>query len=125
AVEQGLRDLTSVLPATHQEIAAVAEAAGQLGIKTDSVVAFTRTMIDLGETTNLSANDAATALARFTNIMGTNQDQVSNLGSAIVGLGNNYATSEAEIVEMSMRLAGAGRQIGLTEGDVLGLATAL
>lgn len=124
-VEQGLRDLTSVLPASHAEIAAVAEAAGQLGIETPNVVAFTRTMIDLGETTNLSANDAATALARFTNIMGTSQDEVSNLGSALVGLGNNYATTESEILEMSMRLAGAGKQIGLTEGDVLGLATAL
>src|SRR3546814_684213 len=124
-VEQGLRDLTSVLPASHEEIAAVAEAAGQLGIQTENVVAFTRTMIDLGETTNLSANDAATSLARFMNIMGTSQDQVSNLGSAIVGLGNNYATTESEILEMSLRLAGAGKQIGLTEGDVLGLATAL
>lgn len=124
-VEDGLRGLTSVLPASHDEIAAVAEAAGQLGIETPNVVAFTRTMIDLGETTNLSANDAATALARFTNIMGTSQDQVDNLGSAIVGLGNNYATTESEILDMSMRLAGAGKQIGLTEGDVLGLATAL
>lgn len=124
-VEEGLRGLTSVLPASHDEIAAVAEAAGQLGIETDNVVAFTKTMIDLGETTNLSANDAATSIARFTNIMGTSQDQVDNLGSAIVGLGNNYATTESEILEMSMRLAGAGKQIGLSEGDVLGLATAL
>ncbi|WP_292698141.1 phage tail tape measure protein [Microbacterium sp. 69-10] len=124
-VEEGLRGLTSVLPASHEEIAAVAEAAGQLGIQTGNVVAFTKTMIDLGETTNLSASDAATSLARFVNIMGTSQSQVSNLGSALVGLGNNYATTEAEIMEMAMRLAGAGKQIGMTEGDVLGLATAL
>ena len=125
AVEQGLRDLTGVLPASHEEIAAVAEAAGQLGVQAGSIVSFTRTMVDLGETTNLSANEAATALARFTNIMGTSHAQVQNLGSALVGLGNNYATTEREILEMSMRLAGAGRQVGLTEGEVLGLATAL
>ncbi|WP_454113550.1 phage tail tape measure protein [Microbacterium maritypicum] len=124
-VEDGLRGLTSVLPASHDEIAAVAEAAGQLGIQTDNVVAFTRTMIDMGETTNLSANDAATSLARFMNIMGTAQGDVDNLGSAIVGLGNNYATTEAEIMDMAMRLAGAGKQVGLTEGQVLGLSTAL
>lgn len=125
AVEDGLRGLTSVLPASHEEIAAVAEAAGQLGIQTPNVVAFTRTMIDLGETTNLSANEAATSLARFMNIMGTAQGDVGKLGSAIVGLGNNYATTEAEIIEMAMRLAGAGKQVGLTEGQVLGLSTAL
>ena len=125
AVEQGLRDLTGVLPASHEEIAAVAEAAGQLGIETPNVVAFTKTMIDMGESTNLSSEEAAVSLARFMNIMGTSQDQVSNLGSAIVGLGNNYATTEREIMEMAMRLAGAGKQVGLSEGEVLGLATAL
>ena len=125
AVEQGLRDLTGVLPASHQEIAAVAEAAGQLGIQTGNVVAFTRTMIDLGETTNLSAEQAAMSLARLVNIMGTSQSEVSNLGAALVGLGNSYATTESEILAMSMRLAKSGVQIGLSEGEVLGLATAL
>lgn len=124
-VESGLRGLTKILPASHQEIAAVAEAAGQLGIQTPFVVAFTRTMIDMGETTNLSAQEAAMSLAQFMNIMGTSQQQASNLGSSVVALGNNFATTERDIVAMGLRLAGAGKQIGLTEGDVLGLATAL
>lgn len=124
-VEDGLRGLARELPATHEEIAAVAEAAGQLGIQTDNVVAFTRTMIDMGESTNLSAEEAATSLSRFMNIMGTSQTDVGKLGAAVVGLGNNFATTEREIVEMSMRIAGAGRQAGLTEGEVMGLATAL
>lgn len=125
AIQQGLRDMTAELPSSHEELAAVAEAAGQLGIQTDSIIGFTKTMIDLGETTNLSSDEAATSLARFMNIMGTAQGDVSRLGSAVVGLGNNYATTEAEIVAMAMRLAGAGKQVGLTEGEVLGLATAL
>ena len=70
AVEDGLRALTGVLPASHDEIAAVAEAAGQLGVKTQDVVGFTRTMVDLGETTNLTSDQAATALAQLMNIMG-------------------------------------------------------
>ena len=125
AIEEGLRGLTRELPASHTEIAAVAEAAGQLGVQTDQVVDFTRTMINLGETTNLSAEEAATGLARFSNIMGTSQADVDRLGASIVGLGNNYATTEAEILAMSMRLAGTSAQMGLTEGEVLGLATAM
>lgn len=125
ALQGELRDLAGVLPAAHEEIAAVAEAAGQLGVERENVASFTRTMIDLGETTNLSATEAATALARFMNVMGTSQSEVSNLGSAVVELGNNYATTEAEIVAMASRLSGAGKQIGLTEGEVLGLATSL
>ncbi|MEW6894459.1 phage tail tape measure protein [Trueperella pyogenes] len=121
----GLREMARELPASHAQIASVAEAAGQLGISEENILSFTRTMIDMGEATNMTADQAATTLARFANIMGTSQTEFSNLGSAIVALGNNFATTEAEISEMALRLAGAGKQIGLSEGDILGIATAL
>lgn len=124
-IEGGLRGLARTLPASHEQIAAVAEAAGQLGIKTQNVVSFTKTMIDMGESTNLSADEAATSLSRFMNIMGTSQDNVGRLGASIVGLGNNFATTESEIMEMAMRIAGAGKQARMSEGDVMGMAAAL
>jgi TP901 family phage tail tape measure protein len=125
SLEQGLRDMAKSLPATHAEIAAVAEAAGQLGVATPNIESFTRTMIDMGEATNLSAEEAATQLARFMNVMGTSQADVGKLGAAVVGLGNSFATTESEIVAMGQRLSGAGAQAGLTEGEVLGLAAAM
>lgn len=124
-LEQGLRDMAKELPASHQEIAGVAEAAGQLGIQTENVVGFTKTMIDLGESTNMGAEEAATALARLANITQMPQDEFSNLGSAIVDLGNNFATTESEITEMSLRIAGAGKQVGMSQGEILGFAAAL
>jgi TP901 family phage tail tape measure protein len=125
ALEESLRGLARELPATHKEIAAVAEAAGQLGIKRESILGFTRTMIALGETTNLSAEEAATALARLSNIMGTSQGDVGKFGASLVALGNAGASTESEIVEMALRIAGAGKTIGLSEGQVLGFASAL
>ncbi len=124
-LEASLRGLAKELPSTHTEIAAVAEAAGQLGIQTDNVAAFTKVMIDLGESTNMGAETAATELARFANITQMSQDKFSNLGSAIVDLGNNFATTESEISAMALRLAGAGSQIGMSEGDIVGFAAAL
>nr|WP_308170157.1 phage tail tape measure protein [Enterococcus innesii] len=124
-LEASLRNLAKELPSTHSEIAAVAEAAGQLGIQTENVSAFTKVMIDLGESTNMSAETAATELARFANITQMSQDKFSNLGSALVDLGNNFATTESEISAMALRLAGAGAQIGMSEGDILGFAAAL
>lgn len=124
-LENGLRDLAKQLPASHAEIAKVAEAAGQLGIKTQNVKSFTKTMIDLGESTNMSAETAATSLARFANITQMSQKDFDKLGSSIVDLGNNYATTEAEITEMALRIAGAGKQVGMSQGDILGFATAL
>lgn len=125
ALEDELRSMAKTLPATHGEIAAVAEAAGQLGIKREDVAGFTKTMIDLGVSTNLTAEQAATSLARFSNIMGTSASDVDRLGSALVALGNDGASTEGEIVTMALRIAGAGRSIGLTEGEVLGFANTL
>lgn len=124
-LEGQLKNLATQLPATHAEIAQVAENAGQLGISTDHIVEFTKTMIDMGESTNLSADEASTALARLANITGMSQDKFSNLGSSIVFLGNNFATTEKEITEMGLRLAGAGKQIGLSQGSIVGIAAAL
>lgn len=124
-LKQGIKDLSEEIPSSTTEISAVAEAAGQLGIKTENILDFSKAMINLGNSTNLSAEEAASQLARFANIMNMSQKDFEKLGSAIVDLGNNFATTEADIVNMSMRLAGAGKQVGLSEGQVLGLATAL
>ena len=125
ALNESIRNMAREMPASHAEIAGVAEAAGQLGIEIPNIEGFTRSMVALGSSTNMSADEAATSLARFANIMGTSQSEFSNLGSSVVALGNNFATTESEIVTMAQRLASAGNQIGLTEGDVLGIATAL
>lgn len=124
-LENGLRGLAAQLPASHQEIAGVAEAAGQLGIKSQDVVSFTKTMIDMGESTNLSAEDAASAIAKIANITGLTSDEYQRFGSSVVALGNNFATTESDIVSMANRLAASGTLAGLTNQEILGLATAM
>lgn len=124
-LEASLRGLAKELPSTHSEIAAVAEAAGQLGIQTQDITAFTKTMIDMGESTNLSAEEAATAIAKIANITGMTSSEYQRFGSSVVALGNNFATTEADIVQMSNRLASAGTLAGLSNQEILGLATAM
>lgn len=124
-INDGIKEMSTQIPATTTQIAGVAEAAGQLGIATDDVLDFTRVMIDLGESTNLSADEAASALAKFSNITGTSAANYGRLGSVIVGLGNNFATTEADIVSMGTRLASAGTLAGLTEPEIMALATAM
>ena len=124
-LSDGIRQMAKELPASAVQIANVAEVAGQLGIKADDILAFSRTMIDMGESTNLSAEEAATAIAKIANIMGLTSDEYSRFGASVVDLGNNFATTEKDIVEMSNRLAAGGKLAGLTAPEILGLATAM
>lgn len=124
-LEQGIRDMAKEIPSTTTEISAVAEAAGQLGIKTEDILSFTRVMIDLGNSTNLSATDAASALAKFANVTKMSAEDYDKLGATIVELGNNFATTEADIVEMATRLAATGELAGLSQAQILALATAM
>lgn len=117
--------MASEMPTAAEEIAAVMEAAGQLGIQKENLESFTEVMVQLGDTTNLSADEAATTLARFANITGMSQEEFDRLGSTIVDLGNNFATTEAEISDMALRIAGAGKQVGMSEADIMGIAAAL
>lgn len=124
-IRQSILDMSGELPASAEEIAQVAENAGQLGIQTDNVLSFTQTMIDMGEATNMSADTASTSLARFANITQMSQGDFSRLGSTIVNLGNNMATTEGEIVDMSLRLAGTGKQVGLSEAEIMALSATM
>lgn len=124
-LESDLRGLAKTLPESHQNIAAVAEAAGQLGVATDDVAAFTRIMVMLGDTTDLTAEQAATSIAQLMNVMQTAPGEVDNLGAALVALGNDGASTEGQIIQMAQRIAGAGEIVGMTEAQVLAVANAV
>ena len=124
-LSDGIRQMALEVPTSAADLAELAAVAGQLGIKTENIESFTRTIADLGVATNLSGEEGASMLAKFANITKMDQGDFSRLGSSIVELGNNFATTEADITAMAMRLAGAGNQVGMSEADILGLSAAL
>lgn len=123
-LRKGILDMSKVMPTSANEIAGVAEAAGQFGIQTDKILEFSKTMIMLGETTNLTSDQAATSFARIANVMQIPQDKFDEMGSTVVDLGNNFVTTEAEIVEFANRIAGAGKIAGLSADQVFAISSA-
>lgn len=128
-INAGLKDLAQNTSSTYQDIAHYAELAGQMGIPTDSIVGFTKTITELGDTTNLVGEEAAQSIAKFSNVMVSQSKKTntyySRLGSTIVDLGNKFSTTEADIMDMATRLGVAGKMVGLNSNQVLGLSTAL
>lgn len=131
-VRQGIIDLTTTgidgrnaIPQTTAQLTELAAAGGQLGIETPNIVEFTETMAQMGSSTNLYGTEGAATLARFMNVTNTSQDQVKNLGSAIVDLGNNFATTESEIATLGLRMGATGNVVGISAQDILGYSTAL
>ena len=101
------------------------EIAGQLGVSKDNLLSFTEVIANLGVATNLTGEEAATMLAQYANIMNMPLSDVDKLGSVIVDLGNNCATTERDIAEMAQRLAGEGDVLNLSNTQVMALAATM
>lgn len=124
-LENRFKALSTETGTTFIELSKIGEIAGQLGVDgVDNLEKFTRTVADIAVTTNLTAEVAATAFARIANIMQLPLDQVDKMGSVVVELGNNFATTEAEIVTFANRIAGVANIVGLTTADIFAMGTA-
>ena len=125
-IEVGLRDLAETIPVARDELARIAELAGQLGIRgTRDLLKFTDTVARLTRTTNLGAEDASIQLARLLNLTRESTQNIDRLGSSIVDVGNNFATTESEIVSLATRIGQATTQYQVTTSDLIGLSGAL
>lgn len=123
-LRQGFIDLSKEIPITPEVLASIGEMGGQLGVQRENLLGFTETMAQMGVTTNLTTEGAATGFARLGNIMQTPQAEFSNMGSAVVALGNNFATTESDVLVFSTRIAAAGALAGVSEAQVFGISAA-
>ena len=125
ALADGIKAMSREIPQSANELAGIAEIAGQLGVDQGNLLSFTETIANLGVSTNLTGEAAATMLAQYANIMQMPLSDIGRLGSVIVDLGNHCATTEADITEMAQRLAGTGSLLGLTNAQVMGLSATM
>lgn len=118
--------LSTTIPVSTNELLGIAQAAGQLGIKgEENLLKFTDTVAKLGVATDLTGQDAATALARILNVTGESISSIDKLGSVIVAMGNNFAASESEIVRVTTEVARSTAIFNVSSASAVALSTAM
>ena len=120
-----LAGLAQEIPKTAKELSDIAAIGGQLGISAKDLGKFTDTMARLGDSTNVTAENAALMIAQIGKQTNLKPDNFDRFSSALVDLGNNYATTESAILDMTSRLSAQGAIIGLTNQEILALSTVL
>lgn len=119
------RQMARELPIGVNEINKIGEAAGALGITgVTNIESFERTIAQLSITTNLTADEAASAFGHIRAALDLPTTSLSNLASAIVDLGNKGASTETEIVAFLEQIAGSGKLLGLTAAQLAGISSA-
>lgn len=124
-LSEAIVEMSKTVPTSAAEIANLIGTAGQLGVSADDAIKFAKTMVDLGNSTDITAEEAGVAIAQFYNIVGKDLSTIDNFASALVNLGNNTSTTESNILEMSKYLAAAASSVGISEDHILGMSAAL
>lgn len=125
SLEDQFRQLARTMPLSFEELSQIGETGGALGIATGDLLEFTRVVALIGVTTDVTSDQAATALGQLQNVLGLTADDFDNLGAALVDLGNKGASTESQILAIAQRSGSAASLIDLSADKTLGWASAV
>lgn len=125
ALNAQLVNIVNTKPVNPLDVAGIAEAAGSLGVAQADVARFTGVVADLAATTNLTADQASTDLARIGALTGVSGEGFEHLASSILEVGRTTAATETEITGLSTRIAPVAAIFGLSADQVIGFSAAI
>jgi TP901 family phage tail tape measure protein len=118
--------LSAKLGMSQQELAGIAEAAGQLGIQgRANLAAFTETVAKVAATSDLTAEEAAVSMAKVGNAFRLPIEQAEKLASTLNELGNTTTAGVRQLVQTLGNIGGAAAAIGFTVDQVAALGATL
>ncbi|MCQ2609201.1 MAG: phage tail tape measure protein, partial [Lachnospiraceae bacterium] len=124
-LQSEIRKTATEKPISADALASLYQAGAQLGVDKDSLKDFTNAIIDLQNTSDLTAEAGATMLAQYANVMKLPSEDYERFASTLSYLGSTTATTESRIMAMAQRMSGAGSAVGMTHQGLLALATAM
>lgn len=119
-------DLSGTLGIGRGELAAIAETAGQLGIRgRENIARFTETVAKLASVSDLTAEEAGSLIAQLSNVFDLPIEQAENLGAVMNELSNTTTARAGQIANAMTRAGQAGASLGLSADEVAALSATL
>lgn len=124
ALGQTIQAMSRRIPLASTELAAMAAAAGQLGVRLGEIPAFVETTAKMAVAFDMPAEEAGDAMAKLANVFGIPISEIARLGDAINQISNESPAKAAEVVRALSRVGGVSKAFGLAARDAAALASA-
>lgn len=119
-------ELSETTPSSYTDLMGIAQTGGNFDVPIENMESFLKSYSALQAATDQHINGEAGAesVAKFLNVTEGGVSGIERFSSAIVDLGNNYATTEDQILSMGNRMAAAAHLAGIGTPEILGMAAA-
>lgn len=120
-----VRQMSMDIPIAFAELGNISMLGSQVGIANDQLANFTETVALFAATSEISADETATMLARIMQMADVPQTEVMNLASSVAALGSNSAATDKEILTTIESIATMTSAVGLSTEATIGLGGAM
>lgn len=119
------REMSTEIPLAFAELAEISMLGSQVGVSNAALSQFTETVALFAATSEISADETATLMARIMEMTQMPETEVTNLGSAVAYLGSNSTATDKEILVTTESIATMTTQAGFGAEATIGLASAM
>ncbi len=124
-MKDAIMDMSTELPMTSENIAAIMEAAGQSHIAKSELLDFTETATKMGIAFDSTAEQAGDWMAAWRTALGMNQEQVTTLADQINYLGNTGTENAVKISEVITRVGSLSKTANVSAASVAAMAASM
>lgn len=125
AIGQQLRELSTQIPVSFQDLAKIGQLGAQLGIAASDITGFTKTVAQFSSLSGVSIEEAAKSFGSLSELLNVPTREFDALGSAIAQVGVDSVATEKEILSVANQIGGVGSSAGLSADFVIGLSGSL
>lgn len=125
SLQNRLFELSTATPISIIDLSKIATLGNQLGIAAEDIENFTTVLAQYTAVSGESAENAATAFGRISNLTGLAASQYSNLASAITFTARTTVATEATIQNTAKEISALSAGAGFSAQAIVGLAGAL